>query len=86
MKSKLIVPTSACGDQFIREPKILDECHLFQTLEAKDWRTKELEKINTRLRRSLNRLYSSVSDGEHLSAEWIKDALLAEPNGIAVES
>ena len=43
MKSKLIVPTSDCGDQFIREPKILDECPLFKTLEAKDQRIKELE-------------------------------------------
>lgn len=49
-------------------------------------RIKELEKLNARLRATLNRLYKSVSDGEHLSKEWIKDALLSEPNHIAVDS
>ena len=58
-----------------------DDCQTFAY-----GRIKELEKINSRLRASINRLYSCVSDGEHLTGEWIKEALLAKPSGIAVDA
>ena len=61
MKSKLIVPTSDCGDQFIREPKVLDECHLFKTLEANDQRIRELESIVLDLQSELSRKKMSLT-------------------------
>ena len=61
MKSKLIVPTSDCGDQFIREPKVLDECHLFKTLEANDQRIRELESIVLDLQSELARKKMSLT-------------------------
>ena len=36
-------------------------------------------KQNSYLRGSLNRLYASVSNGEHLDKDWIKGTLISEP-------
>ena len=61
MKARIVVPTSDCGDQFIREPKMLDECHLFKTLEAKDQRIKELEGTVLDLQSELSRKKMSLT-------------------------
>lgn len=52
----------------------------FEYFEKMQSKIDKLEKQNRYLRSSLNRLCGEVSNGEHISKEWIEQTLMEEPS------
>lgn len=79
-------------DEFIKRQGIVSSelCILLDNLDRvlndKDQDLDILRKENSYLRASINRLYSEVSNGEHLDKEWIRDTLRMIPRDFLIDA
>lgn len=79
-------------DEFVKRQGIVSAelCILLDDLDRilndKDQDLDILRKENSYLRASLNRLYSDVSNGEHLDKDWIRETLREVPRDFLIDA